>query len=612
AFLEYAAPMYHDDALRAHVDTVLNAKETLASAIAKRVTAIYKDQLQELADNPDRITAAQEAYRQQLMQTLRSAYDIETIVQLDATVSEAEALIPAETTDSLAPRMFGQPVVKSNGQQSETAPKFTLSAAKIPLAEPNYLTFFYNTLEPGVDELAEHDLILKIDSLEFNIHPRADMDNMHDSVWLKFIVPLDEYDLEHFAIPIPLRDFPDSPALIYQKAGLDKDAISLDHIREWAYTFVYERRSEAQDSIRTRLDFTGAKADSPPTATEKALFDELAKFLDLAEQNRTLFEELERFINQPVRVPDDMITRVSNFVTHVAAVANAWGSWTPPTGDYADRNPSYEIEELEVADEIHITLTSLKDAPAENPLLQVTGYKLETRDDSDATYTHRFVPDLTDTTPELGSSLLPDRKLTIDNLDIINHQQAQAEIWILRNDEFVEGKKTNPAFVYRTPIIEFSHALVPHLESSIKHNIAEIGSPGDPQTRTLEEHLEKLFKIVIPQEPQQPFGIQLEARYVYGLVDLEGVEYDLTATLPAVFGTPLLDLDDDAGAEKYWDALNLYRANFCAALRDWYDKRKPAIIGGRWVFTFSIYSGKGDSLPLLKIDYLYLQLEHIS
>ncbi len=229
-----------------------------------------------------------------------------------------EVAYPQPSGDSRpAPRLFGQPIVKSLRRGSDDAqtdpakrqpldPKlidalnFTLSTAKVPLTPGSSdLTFFLDTKTPEKLEDIRLNLMYQINELEYDITDVTGINDYQASSWLNFILPIagastiqNANYLGDVDIPIPLRTYPIPPSLVLHRAEADLDSLKdLAKIREWQYTYVYEHLDIAQDAIETRIDYNvGATEANVPATTgsgspeQHALFVALVNFTRLYPQ----------------------------------------------------------------------------------------------------------------------------------------------------------------------------------------------------------------------------------------------------------------------------------------------------------------------------------------
>jgi len=663
------------------VTEVLRHKETLADAIhtqVKNVLAQTDD-----ADIAQRRTIAADALRQQLLVNLVEAFDIETIIQynVDVTIAGVNISDPSwkqqhpNWTRERAPRLAGQPVVLSLKQidadgsvtvldrdQPNSSVNFTLSSTKIPLSpESSYLTFFFDTKSPEKLENLRLELAYRSNEVEYDITDVEGISDYQASSWLTFILPMGTTESDRcdpktepncigdVDIPIPLRAYPISPSLVLHRAEPDDDSLQrLQDIRQWNYQFVYEHLDVAQDSIESRIEYNAI----PPTANgvnaqvsastnvrseQQNLFSKLVNFATIYPQ---LLPTLKELANEQTQLNAEVIDRaIDDFTTLVREVAIAWQNWrqhnsqTPVQTTVAD----YTIDEFIANDTNQMTIhrreTSLafptvivpryqlETAPIPNSQALEGIYRFKQKTDEDAALDAVF-----------GESDIPDRVLTIPNLDIVQHQNAWASIWLTRNKKLVRQRQpdgtptnafmtTNPDFVFQTPEVRFSNLMAPLLVNTQRWDIATIGSVDNtPQAHPLETHLEHLFATLLPllpvppQSPLKAYGFRVACRYAFALSVGTGITADLLSALPVVL-SPRFSV---AAGQDPLSATAELRNSLASEIKHWFQLNEPNATNALFVFSISLFSNPEETstsdavhLPLLRVDHLKLGLEHI-
>lgn len=303
-------------------------------------------------------------------------------------------------------------------------------------------------------------------------------------------------------------------------------------------------------------------------------------------------------------------------------MAAAWRDATL-AGAAAAPAPSAQFEINEIATDDTRTVTVAAALGAGMPLVEVPGFALQgTKQVGDAAHPAqkycftRKPPEQAAADPVYGESGIPDRKLTLQNLDVIEQQNAWGSIWLTRNKELLPGRATNPAFVYQTPQVSFANLITPLLQNSRTWQIDALGAPdGQPQPRRLGEHLERLFAALLPASASQPYDLRLACRYSFALATGTSGDADLLAALPVLLG-PRLTIA--AGAPSL-DATAEFRASLVRAIAAWQQANRPVPTRGMFVFSATLFSNlgaasgaTGDNLPLLRVDDLRLHLSSIS
>ncbi|MEA2194092.1 MAG: hypothetical protein QOG42_526, partial [Solirubrobacteraceae bacterium] len=131
------------------------------------------------------IDDAQDRWKQQLLLSLSSAYDVAVAVQLPVTVS-----CTTEVADG-APALCGHPVVAP--AETWPAPPCSLSTFEVAVVNgPSHLTFLLTANDPREHAYAALDLGFRIDAIE---HRSASADGGTASTWLTFPNALPELPL---------------------------------------------------------------------------------------------------------------------------------------------------------------------------------------------------------------------------------------------------------------------------------------------------------------------------------------------------------------------------------------------------------------------------------
>ena len=642
------------------VKQILQHKETLATAIAAQVTHILDrtidanlTTMQKQAEQKifaQRRDIAAESLQQQLLINLVSGYDIETIVQYNVAVN-----VSGITADNrqwqrqLAPRLVGQPIVV-NLKQASTGKilediqlfNFTLSSSKIPLSQGgSYLTFFFDTKSPEKFEDIALELTYKANELEYDIKPVEGIANYQASSWLSFILPvqlpstqsnqLPPQDMGTVDVPIPLRTYPIPPSLVLHRAEADPDSFErLQDIRQWRYTYVYEHLDMAQDAIETKVNYNLINPPSPdPAATRAAGHPLLAPLVNFSQVYPQLLPDLQ-LLNRDQVSPTDLETidhAITNLEILLSTVVTQWSTWAQSL--YNNPVPivtaDYEINETNVSDTNKtVTIAVNPTLPRQSfPTVIVPGYSQQLSVDADLplpahSITYQFVkksPQDAALDPVFGESSIPDRILSIPDLDIIHEQNAWGAIWLTRNKGLVPHRATNPVFVYQTPQVRFNTRVTPLLVNTKRWDVATLPM-GQPQTRTLAKHLELLFttllpnETVMPAEARHPYDIRVACRYAFALAIGESGSEDLLSTLPVLL-SPRTAIA--VGQDRLVATQDL-RAHLVHDITDWQTTNHPVHTKAMYIFSVSFFSNLSDDTinqPLLRVDHLGLKLENI-
>ncbi|MBK8968105.1 MAG: hypothetical protein IPM36_15855 [Lewinellaceae bacterium] len=447
-------------------------------------------------------------------------------------------------------------------------------------------------------------------------------------------------------VPIPLRDYPSPPSLIYQGAEVDESSrTDLEDIRQWEYTIIYEHEDIAQDSIDCiiQLNTLPALMEGSLARSAKApardlfqalvnfneLYPDLAKDLALL-RKETLLDAGNEADQKPAK------QAMLAFQTLVGEIAEAWKTWKPVVSVYKPETGDmhFEISEEPLPDVpgangeplkrkqgfIYPRGTILRSrlgADDPEPLLALPGYEQDGEpewDNASVKKTFTFLEDPLDQTV-FGDSLIPDRKFTIENLDVIEHQNAWASVWLSRNKILLAGHETNPKFIFQTPAVRFTNLVSPFITNDEPWDLATLHSPGDQaEDKPLLEHMQRLLELVAPDITglDVNYEVRLSCRYAFALVMGTGLNVDLKSTLPLLMGLRLKPKATLASGEKL---LAAYPKMLADEIDLWLRLNEPSPQNASLLFSVDLFS-KVDpesltSLPMLRIKQIELNLKNI-
>jgi hypothetical protein len=199
------------------------------------------------------------------------------------------------------------------------------------------------------------------------------------------------------------------------------------------------------------------------------------------------------------------------------------------------------------------------------------------------------------------------RRLVFKDFDILKVENAWAGAAVKRNEDLIEGEKTNPAFVFQSPVVRFVNVLTPLLDPDEKIDIADY---AQEKPAKLAQFLSDFFIAFF--EKAQTVGnenrtIRLGASYGYGLQDsgeeTSGLMPDLEVTIPILLSMPtsisIVKLAPDSPFIK----------DVSDTIEFWFKNNGPSGVkaSGKLWFDFSIYSSLSESqLPVLRMRRLYL------
>ncbi len=625
------------------VDRILQHKTTLATKLSDSVLPILQN------DVASDATEAKKAIRQELLVDLVKGYDIETIVQFAVQVTVGSALTGVlDWEPGLEPRVRGRahvrdvkvgenPVRRVSITPDNVPDKldFTISAGQISLrnkSDLSTLTYLFDTKTPELFANLELDLEFIPAELEFDIVNLTGVTDRQASNFLSFVRPSNlQQSMGSSPVPIPLRHYPMPPSLIFQRAEADPTSLTvLADVRQWKYSVVYEHPDVSQDSIDCILQLNLPQVDnlptvsggiSPPTDLFKSLVNFGEVYPQLAIDLKRL--QLEGLVSVPGLENDrKRATKamtafeflVSRVVKDWSASATSVHTYSPTKGDLhfeiheeSGTNPG-EREGLVTTLQ---TVASKIGGPAIEPTLALPGSKekdLPIREGQTITFT--FEPDPGDLT-FFGDSSVPDRKFIVENLDVIEHQNAWASVWLSRNKQLIRDAAgpvdTNLAFVFQTPAVRFNTMVNPFITNDEIWDIATLDSADDtPQRRPLEAHLSTLIRELFPSFPGNKYEVRLSCRYAFSLATGRGLNEDLVTTLPILLGLRISPED--------------LAATYATSLRDelqiWLRDNRPSTEKASLIFSVDLFSkldeNSDTSLPMLRITHLGLALDQIA
>lgn len=632
----------------AKVDGILQQKAVLAKALSDDIQAVLKKDR-----GAEKITAqfaeAKEAIRQELLVDLVNGYDIETIVQFDVTASAATSIESNSNQSSdFAPRVRGKARITgakvgedpdSRVAVSPDSLDFKLSTGQIRLltdselqngSKTSYFTYLFDTKTPELFANIELDLEFMPVEIEYDIRKIEGITERLASNFLNFILPEGlEQSMGSSSIPIPLREYPAPPSLIFQQAEADPSSrTDLADVRQWQYTIVYEHLDISQDSIDCILQLNVPPIDNLPTesgtvSSPAALFHSLINFAEVYPQIATDLNSLrdERLLTDAALEKQAKIAIIA-FQTLVSRIASDWKNWLTDVKIYQPKEGDlhFVISEETLSDEerqglvtIEQTVSSKIGGSAIAPALALPGYKQKEQPDiGEKTVRFTFTKDPEDLT-FFGDSSIPDRKFTVENLDVIEHHNAWASVWLSRNKDLIRTSEagvlaTNPAFIFQTPAVRFNTMVTPFITNDEPWDIATLGSDDDPsvpQRRSLLQHLRIMLQTLFPDFDGSQYEVRLSCRYAFALATGKGLNEDLITTLPILLG---LQITPKELAESYASDLR-------NEISLWLSANQPSTEEAALMFTVDLFSKLDEestsSLPTLRITQLSLGLEQI-
>lgn len=640
----YATPAYRvaPDPL----GRLLAAKKLLACAVADGLSPILVTQEQSGAIGGDAWKAAREVLYQRLLAELGPAYDTTAILQFGATVSAPAGAATArlsgagrllEIDDSLRSRQL------QAGDDPDAWKVSRLGNAKTRLAATTTgtVTFPLDVAQPARHRAVALSPVYAVNEIEFDV--ATVVAGYDSSNWLSFVRAFDQFppasfsaDLGQPLVPVPLRAYPEMPALVSQAAQTQNKPETPSDALYWSYVFTYAHQSAAQDQILIETEFNRRPEGARLAAEPDTLFDALAQYAAVSD---TLWQILARLQAPDVDAGDSVLaTALDTYAGLAERVAGLWSSWwgvgscdqavaaagrvrpahqglvhpsrraaartsldQPDPGTSAPHEFYHYLATLDSAlvdaVEIYTSLTlQLLDADGTVGWPDIAVIR------NDGTEVPLAAGDLDGNSriysfpSGAGADLVPaftriGFRWTVAGLHIARYQNASSAVAVIRNAQLLgaDGPQTCSAFIYRTPQIGFPEPLVPLISIGAR---LDIGIWTDTAaTNPLTELFDEIFD-------HDPAGreIAVAIRYGYTLVPSDPP----IETLLPVMLHPRFVYDPASTVQSIIDAVE-----------HWADQVQPVTAGGLWGFGISLYSSTDPSLdrPLLELKRVVSPLE---
>lgn len=637
-----------------YLEQILLAKEKLASAISSTYLTDPTDSrfLNILVDtiNIDSIDKASEKFRQELLVKLMNAYNIDAIVQFDATASISQPAGGATKAN-----LFGQPsAADSTGTQGTS---YSMSSAEIPLNDASSdLTFAFSTKQAAKHKDFVLDLEFQVTHIEYDIQTvkvkgedGRDM-SYEAGTWLNFVTPMDPEHIAMVDIPIPLRTYPTPPSLASQKAVPNdvystSDEKELKDILEWSYQYTYSQMEAAQDEIITKIQFNINPADtkSKTTITElpkrEKLFGDLAQFIEVyPDLQRVFVTDLAKIT--PASSAKDMenaCAAIEAFASVIGNISDSWQDWQAPkdsviTVDDATLEYSFKIQELKhnkdikVYEHDHSHLSahdqdedilmievtpwgSGDDTGIQMPSIHIEGFETVQVQGRDNCYIFKAEH----TSYGYGYLLHSDRSnyrertVNFEEANILSHQNAWGAVAELRNYDLVDGQETTPEFIYQTPYVRASTIMVPFIDTINDTHVKPINIANLTNTYSNPDNLASLIGNMLKTIYGDYTGsqeIKLVVNYSYALAN------SIRVDIPVVLVPPMnLSIPTDCNPTN----TDSFASHIATDIIAWVANNKPSKADAQIDFDLSIYSSLNHTkLPLARIRDLYAPVASIA
>lgn len=610
---ELAAAMAKADS--ASYADIMEAKANLAAALKKGLIPVF-------VGEDGEISSAMDAFEQALLSKLSTAYTVSSVVQTPVTVQNSG------DQPGQQPRLFGS--ITAGDDNNSSARDYTLTNAKLELTptgadnNPAYLNFLATAKHPQTQADLELDLNYNPVFIEHLLQNEQTDYGYTPSSWLRYVLVDNEapsvFDLGTANIPVPLRQYPQSPVLESQSAKGPGDELKasnnpVEDALKWKYqAAVVPAALNAQDELWFDLVYnlpvtslngeTQLKAGVSPLV---ALFQSLAAFNAAYGSFRALFlEQAEAAINGPV--PAELSTMVGILTPLIQNVATAYTNFMAGPGLRAIGGDllHFVLSFKEISTN---TLTLYGDSPG------IAEYPVNINGQAPNSDQPVLVPPASAPGPGTWYALKypysadptePNRLTALwSDIDAVTRQTALTQYWVVRNADLGAGNETvDPRIVYTTAQLAFANPVLPLVRIS------------DVQATTFPALSDTLSAILAPfiSAGSASVGdrlLKLESNYAYNLLDListgiAGQQIWIPASI---------NLIDDLylSAEGGNDGISLaqFACDLAKQLDTWHQANKPltvpAGLKAKLSFNITLFAVIDNSnLPLIKAENIYV------
>ena len=618
-------------------------KALLAAMYAQQMQPVFADQAGVGSGT------ASGLLQQAILQQLGNAYATQAALQFGADVV---ADITEDPAPAEPPSLYGTVV-----QNGTPVPGVAFGAARLPLATATGVPLAFLVTTPAqtagftASSAISVDLSYQPSQIEHQIGlvpgitGTSGTTPYYASTWLSF-VPLSSSTtqpglqpglpgagLGNFEIPMVLRAYPASPALLTQTGtATNPDATDVALLSEWTYAFTYTLPVHyPQDTVHATVVFNVTQS----LAAEALLADSFAAMAQFVtvfpDVNADLQEALPKLTptsaatSSPVltaaraigAVNDmlDAITGRADTAESAAAVRPRFTVRDRDAGVVSATETAWAFSVQEDSGAVGATAGALivTVLPASGPLpeVQIAGYTAQpytAGSPPQGASQYSYADDAGNVLLFADAQTLGPRTVAYPGLMVIGQQDALTTVYVARNENLVSGRPTSPSFVYRTPDVAFSSPLQPTLTSSNPIDLASIGSDS-PATRPLDGHLTALFGALAGPGLPPEVELQIAITYSYTVNPRLGVP-PLPVTVPVLFQPPTTVAWQDGGGQTTVADLV---SQLSTAVGVWFSATSPSQSDGVFHFDLTITSHlTAQTMPLLRLTNLSVDLTYVN
>lgn len=594
----YAASAYQTQQ-RQTLESVLASKESLAGGIAAGLDYILDFEQPDPSRTepaPADWSAAVESLRQLLLVNLTTGYNVDAVVQYNATVSSPWTSLYANFS---GPGKLADDPLLEELRATLTSAKTSLTTT--PPNQPSYVNFLLGVAKEGRGRTVELQIHYPINEVEFNIEEIVDGYDASDWVTLVLnddLPPQVSIDLGTPSVPLPVRSYPPLPALLGQTA-VPTHAEPADYTEAllWDYAFAYQHQSLAVDQIHLEVEFNQTPLVAAARALDEVdLFAALAQYNSVAPQLWDILKRLPEYASAPDK--STIENAMQTFASLTSAVATAWSSYWSRELVFSQRR----VSALGPQPELYTFLQTLEatfDATLKKFFYEALYLERETADGSlgwpvmGVFVGDEFVSMGNGVDTEQGrrydfpegveAFTLLSLEMRFAGLAIADYQNASSRLQVIRNANLSTLAPTRPAFIYQTQWFAFPNLISPLLAW---HDPFPIGVwTTDPETNPLTAVFTQLFGAATNNRT-----ISCGVRYGYELAVSTGEER-IVPYLPVKF-RPKFTYDPDTTVEE-----------IITAVQSWFAQVQPVTTGAEWLIGLNLYSSVDGQLdrPLLEL-----------
>lgn len=612
------------------IERILSNKKDLAGAIAERIASVLVEQ-QGVGKNLEAATAK---LRQQLLIRLSDLYSVHCIVQFNVSIDSGF------TDESTAPRLFGHPgpkqAIPAPGAQTQD---YSFSTAEISLCNKpgaSLLTFLFGTRDPSAAKNVTLEMAYQRSNLQHGFSTIPGIPDYEASSWLAFY-QLEQAepavasqsgrtDLGVVTVPVPLRAYPPAPVLLEQR-GLEQELITLpaagnpvlELTKRWVFEFTWTYDLAEQDTLYSDVQFNvpGGKAAFLKAAPTLDLLGALLQFSTVYSD---VLHDLEDSLIATYK-PELATVTLNSLAWLIQLVSTAWSAG-PQAKTALFVLPEVLTANLRITQAaatvsgvaypvFSVTVECETDGRPLEPTVSLPGFKavpLPKPAAGNTTKTYAYLDAQNEYLPYAAGAAIHTRGIRFENMNILDEQTGWAGLHIRRNEVLVEGKETNPKFIYETPDLRFASVLTPLLNPDVPINIAD-SSASKPASDKLYHYLFNFLSDFFGSAPDAGGTIKFGGNFVYDLNAGAG-PVPLPVSLPVWMTLPTQVTTGTATPPEV--TIQAFSRSLADFIVSWFaDRGLTGRIGQLAVQLFLYSALAGSNLPVLELQQLYLETELI-